>query len=283
MILLTGASGQVGTALAPLLSRRDDVVTPGRDVVDLDRPETVTSALGRLRPEIVVNCAAWTAVDAAEEDEEAATRANGHAVARMADWARANDAWLLTLSTDYVFDGSGSEPLLEDHPTNPVNAYGRTKLVGENAVRASAAGLVVRTSWVVSATHPNFVGTMLSLLARGIDPRVVDDQHGCPTVAQDLADALDGLVATRPVGTLHLTNRGATTWFDLAREAAHLAGFDPSRVAPCGSEDFPTRAARPAWSVLGSGRLEELGIAPLPHWHDSLPAVVDGQMARLAE
>lgn len=286
MILLTGASGQVGTALAPLLSRRGEVVAAGRDVVDLDRPDAVMAALERLQPEVVVNCAAWTAVDAAEEDEEAATRANGHAVARMADWASANDAWLLTLSTDYVFDGSGTEPLLEDHPTNPVNAYGRGKLAGEDAVRASGAGLVVRTSWVVSATHPNFVGTMLSLLARGIDPRVVDDQHGCPTIAQDLAVALDdlvtGLVSHRPVGTLHLTNRGATTWFGLAQESARLAGFDPSRVRPCGSEEFPTPAARPAWSVLGSGRLEEVGISHMPHWRDSLPAVVAGQMARLA-
>lgn len=280
MILLTGATGQLGTAIAPLLAARGDVVAPGRDRLDLDDPATVTSVLDEVAPSVVVNAGAWTAVDAAEDAESAATRANGHAVAAMADWAAANDAWLVTLSTDYVFDGTGDAPLLEDHPTDPVNAYGRSKLVGEQAALAAGSALVVRTSWVVSGTHDNFVATMLSLLERGIDPKVVDDQRGCPTVAVDLATAIDALLDERPTGVAHVTNDGATTWFGLAREAARLGGHDPARLSPCTSEEFPTPAARPAWSVLGSTRHDELGLpAPRP-WQDALVDVVAGQAAR---
>ena len=277
MILLTGATGQVGTALAPMLARLDEVVAPSRDAFDLAAPQSLPDVLDRLRPTVVVNCAAWTDVDAAETHEDAATTVNGAAVAVLAGWAAANDAWLVTLSSDYVFDGTSDRPLLEDDATDPVNAYGRSKLVGEQAARASGAALVVRTSWLLSATHPNFVRTILSLLARGEDPAVVDDQHGSPTVVADLAAALVGLVAGRPVGVLHLTNTGVTTWWGLAREAARLAGFDPARVHPVATADGPSRPApRPAWSVLGSRRRGELGIAPLPPWQSSLPRVVAG-------
>lgn len=280
MILLTGATGQVGTALAPLLAERDRVVAPGRADLDLDDPGSIRTRLDDLGPTVIVNAGAWTAVDAAEDAEDAATRANGASVGEMAAWAADHDAWLVTLSTDYVFDGSGDEPLLEDHPTDPVNAYGRSKLVGEEAAVAAGSALVVRTSWVVSGTHDNFVATMLSLLDRGIDPKVVDDQVGCPTVAADLARALVPLLDERPTGLLHLTNDGATTWFGLAREAAGLAGHEPDRLTPCTTAEFPTPAARPAWSVLGSHRREELGVARLRPWEDALIDVVAGQRAR---
>lgn len=277
MILLTGATGQVGTALRPLLVDHDEVVAPSRDAFDLADPQSLPDVLDRLRPSVVVNCAAWTDVDGAETHEDAATTVNGTAVATLATWAAGNDAWLVTLSSDYVFPGTGDRPLLEDDVPDPVNAYGRSKLVGERAAVASGAALVVRTSWLLSATHPNFVRTILSLLARGRDPAVVDDQHGSPTVVADLAAALAGLLAQRPVGILHLTNTGATTWWGLAREAARLAGFDPTRVRPVATADGPPRPApRPAWSVLGSRRHGELGIPPLPPWQASLPQVVAG-------
>lgn len=280
MILLTGATGQLGTALAPLLGVRGELATPPRQVLDLDDPSGVARVLDELAPQVVVNAGAWTAVDAAEADEDAATRANGESVAVMADWAAATGAWMVTVSTDYVFDGTGDQPLTEDHPTDPINAYGRSKLVGEQAALASDHVLVVRTSWLVSATHDNFVATMLSLLDRGVDPKVVDDQTGCPTVAADLARAIDGLVDDRPTGIVHVTNRGPTTWFGLAREAARLAGHDPTRISPCTSAEFPTPAARPAWSVLGSTRAPELGLSPLPRWEQSLVEVVAGQKGR---
>lgn len=280
MILLTGATGQLGTALRPLLARRADVATPLRARLDLDDPGGVAETLDHLRPEVVVNVGGWTAVDDAEEHEDAATRANGESVGVMAEWVAAHGGWLLTMSTDYVFDGRGDQPLLEDHPTDPVNAYGRSKLVGEQAALATGRALVVRTSWLVSATHPNFVATMLSLLERGIDPRVVDDQTGCPTVAVDLAEAIDHLVRRRPTGIVHVTNRGETTWFGLAREAARLAGHDPERISPCGTQEYPTPAQRPAWSVLGSTRRQELGLARPRPWQQALVDVVSGHAAR---
>lgn len=282
MILLTGGSGQLGTALRPLAASTDELVAPGRDVLDLDDPGSLLPILERLRPAVILNAGAWTAVDAAESREAAATRANGASVAIMAQWAATAGAWMVTFSTDYVFDGQGRSPLLESHPTDPINAYGRSKVVGEHGALDSGAALVVRTSWVVSAGHPNFVRTMLSLLDRGVDPRVVDDQHGCPTIATDLAAAVMGLMDTQPTGVLHLTNAGATTWYELARETARLAGFDPDRVTPCPSGEYPTEAARPAWSVLGSERMREVGMDPLPNWRASLPAVVDAQLGDLA-
>lgn len=283
MILLTGATGQVGTALAPRLAQADELVAPTRDEFDLSRPGSVTGVLDGLAPSVIVNLAAWTAVDAAEDHEDEATTVNGTAVGVMARWAAANDAWLVTMSSDYVFDGSGDRPLLEGHPTQPLNTYGRSKLAGEQAALASGVALVVRTSWVVSATHPNFVATMLSLLERGVDPKVVDDQHGRPTVADDLAVALADVVRIRPTGLLHLANAGTTTWWGLAREVARSAGMDPGRIAACGTRDFPTPARRPAWSVLGSGRLDELGLDPLPAWRESLPAVVAAQLASMGQ
>lgn len=286
MILLTGVSGQLGTAMLPLLAD-DDVVTAdlagveGADQdLDLADQDALRALLDDVAPTVIVNAAAWTAVDAAEEHEDVATQVNGTAVATMADWAAAHGAWLLSLSTDYVFDGTGDEPLLEDHPTDPINAYGRSKVVGERAAVDSGAALVVRTSWLVSGTHDNFVATMLGLLDRGVDPKVVDDQVGCPTVAEDLAVALAGLVDDRPTGLLHLTNTGPTTWWGLACEAASLAGHDPERVSPCSSEEFPTAAARPTWSVLGSSRRDELGLAPMRAWQEALVDVVAGQQRR---
>lgn len=282
MILLTGGTGQLGTAIAPSLAALDEVAAPGRDVLDLSRPARLHGALDHLAPEVIVNTAAWTDVDAAEDHEVAATRINGEAVRAMASWAADNGAWLVTVSTDYVFDGSGTSPLTEDRAAHPVNAYGRSKLVGERAALASGSALVVRTAWLVSGTHANFVATMLSLLERGVDPTVVDDQTGSPTIATDLAAAIAGLVRLRPTGLLHLVNQGTTTWWGLARAVAEQAGHDPRRVRPCTTAEYPTRAARPAWSVLASSRLEELGLQPLPHWRDSLPAVVAAQRRRLA-
>lgn len=280
MILLTGGTGQVGTALRPLLRSFGDVRAPGRDDLDLDDPSSIAPLLDRLEPSVIVNAGAWTAVDDAEADEAAATRANGESVGEMASWAADHRSWLVTLSTDYVFDGTGDEPLMEDHPTDPLNAYGRSKLVGEEAALATGAALVVRTSWLVSGSHPNFVATMLSLLDRGVDPSVVDDQVGRPTVAADLAVALAHLTSDRPTGIAHVTNAGSTTWCGLARESARLAGHDPARVQPCTTADFPTPAARPAWSVLGSSRHDEFGLNAPRTWQEALVDVVAAQRRR---
>lgn len=198
---------------------------------------------------------------------------NGESVGVMARWAEAHDALFVTFSTDYVFDGVGTRPYVESDPTDPVNAYGRSKLAGELAtVDAGGRSLIVRTSWVISGTHPNFVATMLRL-ARERELRVVDDQRGCPTVVDDLAAATLRAIEAEATGHLHLTNQGDTTWFELARTAVELAGIH-GRIDPCPTSEYPTPATRPAYSVLGSERVEALGIEPLAHWRESLPGVV---------
>jgi dTDP-4-dehydrorhamnose reductase len=280
MLLLLGASGQVGTALAGL---RDDVIAPGRRELDLavldlgQARDLVTS----LRPTAIVNCAAYTAVDAAESDVTTAGRVNGTSVGILAEVAAEAQIPFVTYSTDYVFDGQGREPYVESSPTDPINAYGASKLIGERlALQANPRTLVIRTSWVISGTHPNFVATMLRLAGEGRSLRVVNDQHGCPTIATDLARATLEALEASATGLLHLTNAGATTWFQLARTAVAIAGLDSDLIQPCSTEEYPTPARRPASSVLGSERIESLGMSPLPPWQDSLPGVVREQMAR---
>ena len=273
MILVTGGAGQLGTAF-----RR---VVPGARFVDLaevdlTRFDRLVAALGEMCPEAIVNCAAFTAVDRAEAEEAPATRVNGAAVGVMAAYAAGRRIPFLTFSTDYVFPGTGAEPYVESAPTSPVNAYGRSKLAGERAaLEACPEALVVRTSWLVSRTHPNFVATMLRLAAER-EVRVVDDQWGCPTVVDDLAPAAWAALQAGVSGLLHLTNAGETTWFRFARAAVALAGLDSGRIVPCTTAEYPTPARRPAYSVLGSERRRPLGLPDLPHWEESIPAVVEG-------
>jgi len=233
--------------------------------------------LAELRPSAIVNCAAYTKVDAAEAHETEAYAVNATAVGQLARYAAEAHIPLLTFSTDYVFAGDATTPYLESAATGPVNAYGRTKLAGEHAARDAHPGaLVVRTSWLVSGTHPNFVATMLRLAAEREVVRVVADQQGRPTVAADLAAASLDALENGVSGILHLANEGATTWFQLAREVMRLAGLDPERIQPCTTADYPTPAPRPAYSVLGTERGAEAGVVALPPWQLSLPAVVAG-------
>ena len=270
--LVTGGSGQLGTALR---ARLRDAVYPTRDEFDLSRPDTLPAVLDAIRPSLIINCAAYTAVDRAEEEEDLATIVNGEAVGVMSHWAADRKIPFVTYSTDYVFDGAADTPYLESHPTDPINAYGRSKLAGEISARFHPSSLIIRTSWVISGTHPNFVATILRLV-RERELRVVDDQRGCPTIAADLAAATLEALDARATGLVHLTNSGETTWFELARAAVTIAGLDPGRISACGTEDYPTPARRPAYSVLGSQRRTSLGMSPLPHWRESLADVVAG-------
>jgi dTDP-4-dehydrorhamnose reductase len=274
--MILGPSGQVGTAFSRLVE--SPALVPRR-LLDLAHLED--GSLGALidahRPDVVVNCAAYTAVDRAETEEALATEINGRAVGRLAAACAARDIVFVSYSSDYVFDGAGSRPYVESDPTDPINAYGRSKLVGEQAMaQAGGRGLMIRTSWVVSGTHPNFVATMLRLARGGTPLRVVSDQRGCPTVAADLAAGTIAAVEAGATGLLHLANGGETTWYDLARAAIELAGMDAGLVSACTTDEYPTPARRPRYSVLGSERREGLGVPPLPRWKDSLPAVVSG-------
>lgn len=274
--VVTGASGQLGTAFRSLLP---DATFLTRAELDLADRCGMREPLSVLEPDVVVNCAAYTAVDAAESDEDTATRVNGSAVAEMAEYCAAVGARFVTFSTDYVFSGD-RDPVLgwvESDETDPVNAYGRSKLVGELAALSTDA-LVIRTSWVVSGTHPNFIATMVRLAADR-ELSVVNDQHGCPTIAADLAQATVAALDAGATGLLHRANEGPTTWFEFAREAVRLAGLDVERISPCTTADYPTPAPRPANSILLSERRDGLGLNPLPDWRASLPGVVEALIA----
>lgn len=273
-LLLLGASGQVGTAFMGLL---DGVIPVNRDQLDLGTttPDEIESLVRSTDPSVLINCAAFTAVDRAEGEQELATRINGQSVGWLSEITSRYGIPLLTYSTDYVFDGEAKSPYLESDPTNPINAYGRSKLEGEQAALiANPKALVIRTSWVLSATHRNFVTAILGRVVRGQPTKVVDDQVGCPTVADDLAVGSWEALRRGASGLLHLTNRGSTTWYQLARHAVIVAGLDVSVLMPCSTEEYDTIAPRPAYSVLGSEVVGPLDLSPLPEWYGSMERVV---------
>lgn len=275
MIVVTGALGQLGTAFRGLLGDHD---VEYLDEAELDFADlnAIPRVLGEIRPSLVINCAAFTAVDAAEENESLARVINATAVGELARVSASIGARFVTYSTDYVFDGTRVEGYVETDRPRPINAYGRTKLEGERLAAANHPdSLVIRTSWVLSGTHPNFAASMLKLIAAG-PVKVVDDQRGRPTLVPDLARATMDAVDRGVTGTLHLANEGIITWYGLAREIATLAGLDEDRVTPCSTDEFPRPAPRPANSILISRRLESLGMAPLPSYRIGLPAVVAG-------
>jgi len=277
VIAVFGAGGQLGSAFVRLLP--DDTVPVTRAELDLGRPDQIDAWISAARPELVINCAAYTAVDAAEGDPEGARLVNATAVGRLAESTAAHGIGLVTFSTDYVFDGTKPTGYVEsDHP-NPLNVYGSTKLEGEELVmEANPDALVIRTSWVLSGTHRNFASTMLDMISKG-PVGVVDDQHGRPTLVDDLAPATMAAVNARGSGVLHLANQGKTSWCGLAREVAEIAGLDPSLVTPITTEEFPRPARRPANSVLDSERVGDLGLTtPLPHYRRALEHAV-GQIA----
>lgn len=268
MIVVTGADGQLGTAFrntittdATFLTRED------LDLTDLDR---IAPTMISLKPTHVINCAAYTDVDGAESDEETATTVNGHAVGELARVCRTLGARFATFSTDYVFDGTKDGGYVESDPPCPINAYGRSKVLGEIlALDAYQESLVVRTSWLLSVTHRNFVTTILKRLSEG-DVTVVADQFGKPTLVDDLASGAIQAVGSGVAGLLHLTNEGVTTWFGVAQAVAEAAGYDPSSVHPCSSAGYASVAARPRNSVLDSEKPGRYNLTTLPQWNTSL-------------
>ncbi|MBB6417130.1 dTDP-4-dehydrorhamnose reductase [Streptomyces sp. AK010] len=276
--LVTGASGMLGRELTSLLLRRGAAVTAlGRGALDITDGAAVRAALARHRPAVVVNCAAWTAVDAAQSEPSRAMAVNGDGPRHLAGACRALHAVLLRLSTDYVFAGSAARPYREDDPTAPHTVYGYTKRAGERAVLSTLpeAGYVVRTAWLYGAGGPNFVATMIRLEAEQDTVRVVDDQHGQPTWTADLADRLAALgsaalAGAAPAGVYHATNTDGTTWYALARETFRLLGADPDRVRPTTSRALARPATRPGYSVLDQPRWREVGMEPLRDWRAAL-------------
>lgn len=290
-ILLFGGDGQVGTELRRALAPIGDIVAPPREAVDLARPAEIGDAIATILPDIIVNAAAYTAVDRAEDEPEAAHAVNARAVATMAGEVARRRLWLVHYSTDYVFDGRKTAAYLESDIANPLNVYGQSKLAGERAIADSGARhVILRASWVYSAHGTNFVGTILKLARERDALRVVADQHGAPTSAGRIADAT-AVIAARLLGDrddvdklsgiYHLACAGETNWHAFARAAISQAVFEgavlrasPERVTAITAADHATRATRPMNSLLDTGKLRRAFAVSLPDWREDLPRVV---------
>ncbi|MFG1801622.1 dTDP-4-dehydrorhamnose reductase [Micromonospora carbonacea] len=289
--LVTGAGGMLGRDIVEVLRARPGTVVTaaGRDELDI----TDAAAVARAVPghDIVVNAAAWTDVDGAEAAEELATAVNGHAVGHLAGACADHGVHLVHISTDYVLTGDGEAPLDEAAPPAPVNAYGRSKLAGERAVRAILphTGHVVRTAWLYGEHGPNFVATMLLLAASRPDVQVVADQYGQPTWSAALAEGIASLGSAAHAGQLaagiyHGVAGGHTTWYGLARAVFEECGLDPDRVRPVTTDRFPRPARRPAFSVLTRRRWAEAGLDLMDDWRTQLRAALRRPgLAKLAE
>lgn len=281
-ILVTGREGQL---VRSLLERGDgrDIVALGRPDLDLEVDGSARAAIRAARPDVVINAAAYTNVDQAEDEPERASRINGAAAGEVAAAAREVGASVIQISTDYVFDGTAAEAYAEDASTNPIGVYGRSKLQGEDHVRdANPEHAIVRTAWVYSPFGRNFVKTMMTLAQTRDALNVVADQRGNPTSALDLADGVFALIdAGVPQGTYHLAGTGDASWFDLAEhvfsECARL-GLPSAEAHPIATADYPTRAVRPANSRLDCARFESATGFHMPAWKDSASQTV----ARLA-
>jgi dTDP-4-dehydrorhamnose reductase len=271
-ILITGTTGQVGAALLQTLRPLGTLHAPTRATLDLADPASIRACVQAIKPRWIVNPAAYTAVDKAESEPELAHAINAIAPGILGEEAAKIGATVLHFSTDYVFDGSGTRPYKEDDPTGPLGVYGRTKLAGEQALAATgAAHIILRTSWVYSATGKNFLLTMLRLAKERPELKIVADQHGTPTSAPDLA-ALAAHILCLPEprsGIYHATNSGETTWHGFATEILRLAGSQ-TPVLPIATTDFPTPARRPANSRLNCDQLASTLNYRLPNWQASL-------------
>jgi dTDP-4-dehydrorhamnose reductase len=293
-ILLTGTSGQVGRALYAPLHTLGTVLAPDRAAFDLSYPDRLSRLLDSISPDLIINPAAYTAVDRAEDEVELAYRINAEAPKMLACWAATNGVPIVHFSTDYVFDGSGQKPWREDDPARPLSVYGASKLAGEMGIReAGGHYLIVRTSWVFASTGVNFLNTILRLARERAELRIVSDQFGAPTSARSIARGivliLGGSTGTRgelhiadiarrfnlAEGTLHMSNVGETSWHGFACSIveglrAHGVPLVTRKIVPIATTDFPTKAKRPFNSRLDLTRLnQQLGIQ-MPHWREAL-------------
>lgn len=295
-ILITGTSGQVGGALRQVVS--GELICPTRAEFNLTQPETLANALDAIKPDLILNPAAYTAVDRAEDDVEIATKVNARAPGAIARWAAATAVPLVHVSTDYVFDGSGVHAWRETDPTAPLSVYGRSKLEGEREIQAAGgAHLIVRTAWVFAAEGTNFMRTMIRLARERDTMRVVADQFGTPTSARSIADAIRTILVenagdlpaafAKADGVIHLTNSGDTSWHGFAGAIvegirARGVAVKAERVEPISTADYPTKARRPANSRLDISRLASVyGVTP-PTWQDALARELDQVVLQLS-
>ncbi|MFP4476253.1 MAG: dTDP-4-dehydrorhamnose reductase [Desulfatibacillaceae bacterium] len=277
-ILITGGKGQLGADCASVFAG-DELLSVDVEDLDIADMAAVAGTFREFGPAAVVNCAAYTAVDACETHENEAFAVNATGPANLAAACRESGAYLVHVSTDYVFSGQKPvpEPYIENDPTGPLSAYGRTKLAGERAVAESGCEhAILRTAWLYGAGGGNFLKTMLRLSVA--DPgrrlRVVDDQHGSPTWSATLAGQIAKVVEARPKGVFHATAHGHTTWYRLATRFLSLMDA-PCNIDPCTTREYPTPAARPKNSILANRALDSLGLDSMSHWEDDLARFVD--------
>ena len=306
-ILLTGAAGQLGSELLPMLSARGRLTATDRSTpasvnsasvnpasatvnwteLDISNGSKLEALLNSLRPTLIVNTAAYTAVDQAEADPETAINVNAELPGRLARWAKLNAARLIHYSTDYVFNGNKTQPYLETDQPDPQNVYGDSKLAGERAIEVTGCQhVILRTSWVYSSHGKNFVLSMLDLARRGLSLKVVDDQVGCPTWAKNLALASDAVIARwqspgvdYPSGVYHYCDDRSVNWYEFAREIFSMAvsaGLLESQpdLTPVPGSEFPQPATRPNWSVLDTSRIDTIFNIRPASFNQSLQAVI---------
>ena len=275
-ILVTGSNGQLGRALQRLgaVSPHTYLFTDLEELDITDR-RAVLDYVTREKIDLVVNCAAYTRVEQAEEEESVAEAVNAVAAGNLAEAVRTVGGVFFHISTDYVFAGDGNIPLTEEMPVNPRSAYGRTKLHGEEAIAASGCrAIVIRTAWLYSEWGTNFLKTMLRLTAERETLSVVFDQVGSPTYAGDLALAILSIIENDSYegneGVYHFSNEGVCSWYDFAVEIVEAAGHDRCRIVPCHSNEFPSKVCRPAYSVLDKSKIKRTFGVEIPHWRDSM-------------
>jgi dTDP-4-dehydrorhamnose reductase len=284
-ILVTGANGQLGQSLQKIAKNYPDnqFTFVERDTLDLSQAESIDTYFQSHQFDCIINCAAYTAVDKAEEDTVLAEAINHHAVKQLADIAKAQDSVFIHISTDYVFDGKQHRPYVEDDTVNPQSVYGASKLRGEQAIHAvSPKGCIIRTSWVYSEFGRNFLKTMLMLGEQRDSLTVIFDQVGTPTYATDLAKAIMQIVEKnkhsqlldKNLGLYHFSNEGVCSWYDFARAIFSMANIDCA-VSPIETKDYPTPATRPHYSVLNKAKIKQDFSLNIPYWRDSVQACLN--------
>lgn len=280
-ILVTGANGQLGRSVRKEAEgSKDNYIYTDVQELDITDPKAVKEFVKEHDIDVIVNCAAYTNVDSAEDNEGIAMKINGDAPGILAEAIKERDGSLIHISTDYVFGGAGKNiPLKEDEPASPTGAYGRTKLRGEEKIAESGASTVIlRTAWLYSDYGNNFVEKIINLLKNRESIKVVFDQAGTPTYAADLAKAIVSMIAERKIkgneGIYHFSNEGVCSWYDFAHAAVNLARLEHKKVFPCHSSEFPSKVVRPSYSVLDKTKYKETFGKEIPHWYDSLEKCV---------
>jgi len=281
-VLVTGGAGQLAHAIR-LIWAEHELVIPAESELDLSRPESIQSVVSSVKPDVLVNCAAFTQVDRCESEAALARLINATAVGWLVEACEAQGAMLVQISTDYVFDGTATRPYNEDDPTNPTSVYGRTKLEGERQAARCSRHLIARTSWLYDAWGKNFLNTMVNAANQGRSLRVVDDQRGAPTTCRALARQLKVAAEQQWQGIVHTTCQGETTWYGFAKAIFEAKGMQVD-LSPCTTADYPTPATRPTYSVLDGSSRATLGTDLMPHWREALQEMTSSlEMAIIQE